>query len=64
MESEPFNGHYFQDIAAKQGGWLVQAFAPLLDAQMAQHKLNNEIHQQRCDELREIEKRIQALTSV
>ncbi len=60
-ENGAFSGHHFQDIAAKKkDGWLVQAFAPLLDCQMAQHKLDTEIHLQRVAELREIEQRIKA----
>ena len=60
-----FNGRFFQDMAAarkeKPGHFdLVGIFAPLLDCQMAQHKVDSEIHQSRCDELRAIEDRIKA----
>ena len=61
-EAPAFSGHYFQDFAANRPNKpqfdLVSCCAPLLDCVMLDHKLQNEIHQQRCDELRAIEKRI------
>lgn len=65
QEAEIFSGHAFQDMAANRKDKpkhfdLVSCFAPLLDCMMTQHKLDNEIHAQRRNELLEIEKRIQA----
>lgn len=61
MENDIFSGHFFQDNAAARKEQpiyldLVGIFAPMLDCQMTQHKLDSEIHQQRCDELRRIAK--------
>ncbi len=66
QDNEMFSGHFFRDMVAKRSSSekgsfdLVGAFSPLLDAQMAQHKVNNEIHASRVNELLDIEKRIKA----
>jgi hypothetical protein len=61
-----FNGHFFQDLAEENSDGkpfdLVSIFAPLLDAQMMQHKCQEQIHRSRVKELRNIEAEIKALT--
>ena len=56
-ENPLFNGHAFQDFAAKRpdsekrGFDLVGCFAPLLDVMMTNHRLESDLHRQRMAEL-------------
>jgi hypothetical protein len=60
QDSDMFSGHFFQNSTLGKSDPLTFSLLALLDCQMVSHRLDGEIHQQRCDELRDIEKRIKA----